>query len=296
MPVPTQTRNRKSTARAATAKEIADAKKDAGNKFIEKFKNLSIIYKAKKGNKEAKTILLKELRKLQREELGKILANRDKSRNRTSTIIRDAVGSNNFPTARKKIEKTDASAIKKYKYGIKFGQKFKIPLYKQDPKLKTCWFHSIRMLEAFNKHPVTSLESICGKHTPDPCEVGLADTNSLIELSRDSNNGGHINYQIKSIDDGTFIDETGHVHVGVITYNSKNLLDLLQKKGPIIFGHYAPDYGLHMAVITGVNKNGTIHINDPYFGEITRDVNWLNNNLVATNGPPLLYMEKNKST
>lgn len=294
MPVSTKTRNRRSKARIATTKEIAEAKKEAGSRFVEIFKNSRILAEAKKGNTKAKRILLKELRKLQREELKEILANRSNSRNNTSSRIREAVESNNFPVTRQNVEKIDASSIKKYKYGIKFGQKFKMPLYRQNPKLQTCWIHSLRMLEAFNKYPITSLENFYGDNIKDPSKLGLGNTSSLIELSEDSNKKGYINYQIKSVDDGTFTDENGHTHVGVITYNSENLLHLLQKRGPIMFGHYAPDYGLHVAVIRGVDKDGTIYINDPYFGDIKRDVNWLNDNLVATNGPPLLYMEKTR--
>jgi hypothetical protein len=131
-------------------------------------------------------------------------------------------------------------------------------------KLNSCWHASARMLYGYKKlactHPLPNAYSK-DRGLSASSFVELAKTVGLSTLPR-----------VNMSCDWTFVDET------------------LRHHGPIWAAgmwNGAP----HIIVITGVDSNGTLYVNDPAFGTPqVRDIGWFNARIAKDVPVPMMYL------
>ncbi len=143
-----------------------------------------------------------------------------------------------------------------------------VPLIKQE-KSMSCWHASARMLWAFKyKQSINPLKGVYQANTGvSPAQfVTLAKSLGL--------------ESVKTIN---------------MSYSWTALADLLTKHGPLWVAGYW--YGApHIVVITGVEPNGTVYINDPAGSRKKHDMRFFNEKIASDVSNPIMYLPNSRAS
>lgn len=143
-----------------------------------------------------------------------------------------------------------------------------VPLIRQE-KSMSCWHASARMLWGFKyKQSINPLKKIYAANTGiHPSQfISLAKQLGL--------------ETVKTIN---------------MSYNWAALADLLTRHGPLWAAGYW--YGApHVVVITGVEPNGMVFINDPAGSRRTHDISFFNEKIASNVPNPLMYLPFSRAT
>lgn len=142
-----------------------------------------------------------------------------------------------------------------------------VPMIRQE-KSMSCWHASARMLWAFKyKQSINPLKKMFNANTGiAPAQfVRLAKTLGLETVPR-------IN----------------------MTYTATAVATLLKRYGPLwVAGHW---YGTpHIVVVTGVESNGKLYVNDPGFGSRIHDMLFFNEKIASKVSNPIMYLPNSKA-
>jgi len=139
-----------------------------------------------------------------------------------------------------------------------------VPFIHQESPM-ACWSAGARMLYSYRNMSTDPLDAVY------KADTGITDA-QYMDLARQAGLQTVPPYQM--------------------TYGPDYIADLLTKYGPIwAAGRW--NGPLHVIVITGVDSDGTLYINDPaHFAPETKDMNWFNDKVRRDVAVPLMYLPR----
>jgi len=139
-----------------------------------------------------------------------------------------------------------------------------VPFIHQESPM-ACWSAGARMLYSYRNMSTDPLDAVY------KADTGITDA-QYMDLARQAGLETVPPYQM--------------------TYGPDYIADLLTKYGPIwAAGRW--NGPLHVIVITGVDSDGTLYINDPaHFAPETKDMNWFNDKVRRDVAVPLMYLPR----
>jgi len=141
---------------------------------------------------------------------------------------------------------------------------YNVPLIRQE-KLMACWHASARMLYGYKR-----LACVDPLPATYKANTGLT-ARRFVELAKAV--GLRTLPRVNMTYDWTFVDQ------------------VIQRYGPI-WAAGMWNGSPHIVVITGVDSNGTLYVNDPAFGTPqVRDLAWFNSRIAKDVSVPMMYLQ-----
>ena len=153
----------------------------------------------------------------------------------------------------------------------------------------TCWFNSFNML--LNHHHGVVLEL---HHMPDYFQ-------NMYHNPKSNMLNGDLKQWVKDINDTKEVELFSPKMKD--DYTPHDINQLLIENGPFLLAHrgykeFTGEGYDHMSIVIGVTQDGRIKVNDPILGQVTRNINWFNQEMIRDepyiNTSPIIHMRKIK--